>query len=291
MNADQALHELYGADPAAFVSTRDRLAKALKAAGDAAAAKELKAVRKPPLAVWAVNQLSRRHPGEVTSLLEAGDALRRAQRKALSGVKAAGLREAAERRARAADRLGGLAAAILAAQGAAPATHLPAVHTALVAAAADEDVAEALRRGLLDALPEPPSGFGEAAGLSLVPDLEEAADAPAEAGPAQAEAEAEPPAPKGPTAAERKALAAARRKAQDAAARAAQLAVTVRAAATGLKEAEQEVKDAERRARQARRDADRARRALERAQAEAKAAEAASRRAAATLRDLEGGGG
>ena len=294
------LDELYAAEPGEFVATRERLAKALKADGDTAAAKALKAARKPPLAVWAVNQLARRHQDEVAALLEAGEALRRAQRKALSGVKAAGLREATEQRARAADRLIARAAAILSAQGAAPATHLPAVHTALVAAAADEDVAEALRRGRLDTLPEPPSGFGDAAGLALVPDLadddtgDEAGTEP-EAEPAGRKPAAAPPAPKGPTAAQRKALAAARSKAQEAAARAAERAAAVRAAAVRaaaarLKEAEQEAKDAERRARQARRDADQARRALEGAQAEAKAAEAASERAAAKLRGLEGGG-
>lgn len=309
MTLDDALDALYAADPGAFVETRARLARELKGDGRPEAAKDVKSRRKPPLAIWAVNQLSRRHPEQVAGLLSAGQALRKAQRKALSGVKSAGLREAAEQRARAAAALTRQAERILAAHGAAPAAHLPAVHTALVAAAADEAVAEALRRGRLEDVPEPPSTFGDASILSLVPDVEEpraaktdTVEAPSEnkpedAKPTAPEAKAAKPKPAkpkpaksepaGPTAAERRTLKAAREKAREAAAASADQAGQVREAEAALREAERDARDAERRARKAQRAADQARRRLERARSDAERLEAASRRAARELSALE----
>jgi hypothetical protein len=47
LDLDAALDELYGVDPAEFVATRARLARALKAGGDAAAARTLAGKRRP----------------------------------------------------------------------------------------------------------------------------------------------------------------------------------------------------------------------------------------------------
>src|SRR3954447_1826141 len=85
MDLDEALDELYAAAPEQFVPTRARLVKELKAAGRPDEAAELAGTRKPPLAAWALNQLSRRHRREVDLLLDAGHRLREAQAAVLRG--------------------------------------------------------------------------------------------------------------------------------------------------------------------------------------------------------------
>ena len=87
MDLDDALDELYGAAPEQFVATRARLVKELKAGGHADDAAEVARTRKPPLAAWALNQLSRRHRREVDLLLDAGHRLREAQAAVLRGEK------------------------------------------------------------------------------------------------------------------------------------------------------------------------------------------------------------
>ena len=86
---------LYLLDPAEFVAARDALAKELKAAGDADAARDVKALKRPTKAAWAINQVARSHVDEMTDLLDAGSALRARQAEALSGGDAGALREAA----------------------------------------------------------------------------------------------------------------------------------------------------------------------------------------------------
>ncbi|MDQ3146055.1 MAG: hypothetical protein M3R01_03825, partial [Actinomycetota bacterium] len=91
---------LYELAPEEFVAAREALAKELVAEGDRAAAKEVRALRRPTVVAWAANQLVRRHPQAVESLLAAGGQLRAAQEGALGGAGGAGLREAmGERRA------------------------------------------------------------------------------------------------------------------------------------------------------------------------------------------------
>jgi len=87
MDLDDAFDELYAAAPEQFVATRARLVKALKSAGRSDDAAELARTRKPPLAAWALNQLSRRHRREVDLLLDAGHRLREAQAAVLRGAR------------------------------------------------------------------------------------------------------------------------------------------------------------------------------------------------------------
>src|ERR671939_1646382 len=87
----------YGLALDAFVPERDALAKRLRADGDRAAADEVKALRKPSVAAWAVNQAVRSQPKAARALWDAGDALIAAQDDLLGGRgDAAGLRAAAE---------------------------------------------------------------------------------------------------------------------------------------------------------------------------------------------------
>src|SRR5438132_1242423 len=62
---DEALEDLYRATPEAFTAKRDALAKRLKDEGDADAAGAVKARRKPTQIAYVLNQLARRHPGEL----------------------------------------------------------------------------------------------------------------------------------------------------------------------------------------------------------------------------------
>src|SRR3954452_599693 len=96
MAADDA-DDLYGLPLDAFVPERDALAKRLRADKRREEADEVKALRKPSVAAWAVNQAVRSQPKAARALWDAGDALVAAQDDLLSGRgDAAGLRAAAE---------------------------------------------------------------------------------------------------------------------------------------------------------------------------------------------------
>jgi hypothetical protein len=84
-----------------FTAARNALATRLKASGDPEAASRVKALPKPPLSAWAVNQLYWRHRKAFDTLLAAGDRLRRVQASSLraaKGGKGGGLRDAMEAR-------------------------------------------------------------------------------------------------------------------------------------------------------------------------------------------------
>lgn len=72
-----------------FTAARNELAKRLKQQGDAEAAEHVRALAKPSVAVWTVNQLARREPEAVRSLLNLASRLRSAQERSLKGERAA----------------------------------------------------------------------------------------------------------------------------------------------------------------------------------------------------------
>ncbi len=76
---DAAGTELYGLDLAQFIPARDDVVRTLKAAGDDASARQVKALKKPSLAAWALNQLVREDRVQVDALLALGGELRVAQ--------------------------------------------------------------------------------------------------------------------------------------------------------------------------------------------------------------------
>jgi len=65
--------KLYGLPLEDFVAQRDALAKQLRADGRRAEADEVKALRKPPAVVWAVNQLMRTQRKAARALVDAAD--------------------------------------------------------------------------------------------------------------------------------------------------------------------------------------------------------------------------
>jgi hypothetical protein len=151
--------ELYRVDPDDFVATRNRLAKELKAEGRKDEAADVARLRRPSPSAWALNQVARDRPELVDAVLDAGAALRGAMEEALGGD-ASGVREAQAGERRAVDAAVVAAAGVLAAAGKAATDALKLrIAASLRAAVVDDDVADLVRRGVLDADRDAP-GFG-----------------------------------------------------------------------------------------------------------------------------------
>ena len=158
-------HELYGVPRERFIAERDAWAKALRADGRRDEAAEVAALRKPTVAASAVNQLVRTESHRLGVLLDAGDALRAAQDRMLSGPgTAAELRDAVERERAAVDALVSIAA-----RAGATGAVSERVAGTLHAAALDEDARVQVCRGrLVDELQH--VGFGgESPGAAPAP--------------------------------------------------------------------------------------------------------------------------
>src|SRR3954447_4509156 len=147
MDLDEALDELYAAAPEQFVPTRARLVKELKAAGRPDEAAELAGTRKPPLAAWALNQLSRRNRREVDLLLDAGHRLREAQAAVLRGAKRDVFARARSDEAKALGRLLDHAEALLEERATASGAVLGQIRESLEAAAISDEGRALLARG------------------------------------------------------------------------------------------------------------------------------------------------
>jgi len=170
---DPEAEALYGLPLEEFTKARDGLARAKAKAGDKEGGAAVKALRKPSVAAWALNQLARRYPEDVAALLEAGERLRRAQTAALEGGDPAELREAGRVEAAEVQALAGQARSILAdaGRGGSP-TQEERLGTTLRAAAVDPEASDLLRRGVLTT-DLSPAGFGFGVGdeddVSVVP--------------------------------------------------------------------------------------------------------------------------
>jgi hypothetical protein len=157
---EQEADELFGLPPEAFVAARDDLARRLRKEGNAEAAAGVKALRRPTLSAWAVNQLARGRGPELERLLAAGERLRAAHQAALAGEGAAELRAAARAERETVSGLveGALQVLQEAGHAATDATR-DRVAATLHAAAADPAAAELVRHGRLTSDLDP-SGFG-----------------------------------------------------------------------------------------------------------------------------------
>ncbi len=147
MDLEEAIDALYAASPEEFVSTRAGLAKRLRGAGRPDDAAAIAAVRKPPLAAWALNQLSRRNRREVDLLLDAGHRLRDAQAAVLRGAKRDVFERAKSDETKALARLLDEAAKLLDDRGTASANVLGQIRESLEAAAVSDDGRTLLARG------------------------------------------------------------------------------------------------------------------------------------------------
>lgn len=87
MSSDDVAAELLSAPLDEFTNRRNSKAKELKAAGQRELAAEVATLKKPPVAVWAVNQLARSNKPVLERLRRAGQAVVQAQSGAVAGRK------------------------------------------------------------------------------------------------------------------------------------------------------------------------------------------------------------
>jgi hypothetical protein len=162
----EAAAELYAGDPAAFTERRGALAAEARAAGQAAAAKQITALRKPTYSAWLVNQLVRADPEVASQLSQLGGELRSAGA-ALDGAR---IRELSQQRRRLVDDL---VREALQLPGAGPPS--AAVREELTAtfgaALADPQVADQLAAGTLVRAVHRSDFTPAGPGLTLVPPL------------------------------------------------------------------------------------------------------------------------
>jgi len=178
----EQVRDLYALPPEEFTAARDRLAGELKDAGKTADAAGVKKLRKPSIVAWAVNAAARDRPEDIEALRAAGQALRRAQRKALSGGGGEDLRQATdERRA----LVQSLAEAGVAAIGARGSAHRDAIAATLDAASIDDELGQRLQAGMLEREARPAAGFGAIEGFEVLQGGGGDADEPAEEDPAE----------------------------------------------------------------------------------------------------------
>lgn len=160
----EAKAELYRADPEEFMPRRTELVASAREAGQADAAKQIGALRKPTRSAWVVNRLVRADPGVTGRLAALAAELRE------PGLDGARIRELTAARARLVDELTRQALDDL---PAAPAAVREEVTATLDAALADPEVAANLGTlvraahwagfGLVPGAPAPPQGASPAA--------------------------------------------------------------------------------------------------------------------------------
>ena len=96
MALEDEIDELFTKAPGEFTAARNALAAKAKAAGRKDLAIRIGGLRKPTANVWLVNQIARRHPKQISALLEAAGELRDAQAAALRGEGGAALNAASQ---------------------------------------------------------------------------------------------------------------------------------------------------------------------------------------------------
>ncbi len=143
--------DLYGLPLDRFVDERASLVRELRSGGEREQAAVIAAVRKPSVAAWAVNQLTRTQRREIDALFSAGDALRDVQAGVLGGsADARDLRSAAEHERAAVDALVQIAGGLLSSGGhELSATTIERVAETLHAAALDDEARGQVREGRL----------------------------------------------------------------------------------------------------------------------------------------------
>jgi hypothetical protein len=147
-------HDLFELDPKEFVAARDALARELKASGDKDGAAAVKALKRPTVPLWALNQVARREPDAVGALVAAAAEARAAQDAVLGGGKPDELRGALTRRRDAAAAVARDARAVLRESGRSPESHEREIEEAIDAATATDEGADLLRRGELSSIPD-----------------------------------------------------------------------------------------------------------------------------------------
>ncbi|HKF79772.1 MAG TPA: hypothetical protein VKB17_02990 [Thermoleophilaceae bacterium] len=235
---EAAVDGLYALPLDEFTVARDDLVRRLRREGEADAAEEVKRLRKPTVAAWALNQARRSNRRQVDELIDAGRRLREAQDKLVRGGGREQLDQASDDERRLVAELARQAERELAAAGRPVSTTVQEkLRGTLHAAASDPEAREGLASGQL---------VREHAPSALGPLFE--TDAASSAPPARGRR---------------------KRPSEDGAfgRRARQLGERLERALAAQREADEELSESRRRLREARREATRAASALERAEA------------------------
>jgi hypothetical protein len=150
VTTERAADELYGLPLADFTRARDDMARSLRREGRREEAEAVKALRKPTVAAWALNQLARRRPKDVERLVATGERLREAQEALLAGGDRSALQRATAEERELVAKLTRDAIALASEGGTgATATLGERIASTLHAAALDEETAAELAAGRL----------------------------------------------------------------------------------------------------------------------------------------------
>ena len=142
--------DLYALPLEEFTNARNALAKELAAGGDKAAAEALRALRKPGVPAWAVNQVARRDPKGIAELFDTGKQLRAAQQKLIRSGDTGAVKEATMAERRVVRTLVNKAKEVLAEGGHTPnEATLDRIADTFYATAVDEEGRELVQKGTL----------------------------------------------------------------------------------------------------------------------------------------------
>jgi hypothetical protein len=160
MKLDEELDRLYGSSLADFTQVRNELARELRSSGDREAADDVKALAKPSISAWAVNQLVRAQRMQIRSLVTASDRVRDQQEELLRGGSPDALQEAVARQREVVGALLESSKSVLASAGH-PATEatLDRIRKTLLAVGGDDEGRRLLEAGRLTEDLDP-AGFG-----------------------------------------------------------------------------------------------------------------------------------
>jgi hypothetical protein len=165
-NLDDDLEALFRLPVAEFTAARNALAVQLKKGGRRDESDRVKAMLKPSITAWAVNQLYWQHREEFDRLIATGQRFRQAQTSGRAG-KVADMREALDERREALLHLSDSATALLRDAGSSPTPEtIHRISTTLEALSAYASFSDDLRPGRLSRDVDPP-GFDSLA--SLIP--------------------------------------------------------------------------------------------------------------------------
>jgi hypothetical protein len=164
---ERELDALYQLPLDQFTSARDELAKRLRTDGQAEQAEQVKALRKPTVAVWLVNRLVREDELDVQRLLKAGESLAKTQAKVAHGQSPEAFLDARREEQRALERLAHAAQRLAESEGVGRSAIDRATQTLRAASLTDEG-RRLLKQGRLTEEVQPP-GFEALAGLNFAP--------------------------------------------------------------------------------------------------------------------------
>lgn len=147
MEIEAEIDRLYGVPLDEFIAERDALAKTLTRDGDREAAAQIKALRKPTVGAWALNQAVRRRRKETRALLSTAERLQEAQEALLSGGDPSDLRKATREERELTSTLADSAEAIASEAGKSGPALRDRVRATLHAAALDDEARAELETG------------------------------------------------------------------------------------------------------------------------------------------------